>query len=157
MLFLPKPGIFAAACVTSEFATSPPSGSYTDINDTYHVGTSQGEVSTTTPPQPAGIQKENNIDGFGEIITVYQSTGAIGYIGAVIDSQELEFDLNKYFFEALANPQKTLGDMWNYMEQIYYKTHVPPLVVDPPDWTVLAEFHPPWKLFLFGYPSLRIS
>ena len=151
------PVIFAAACGTSEFTTLPPYDPYTDINGTYHVGTNQGEVFTTTPPQPASIQKENNIDGFGEIMTVYQSSGAIGYIGAVTGSQEWEFDLNKYFYEALANGQKTLGDMWNYMEQKYYQTHVPPLVVDPPDWTVLAEFHQPWKFFLFGDPSLRIG
>ena len=151
------PIIFAAACGTGEFATLPPYGAYTDINGNYHKGTSQGELFEILPQQPACIQAENNVDGFAETITVKIPTGAIGYIGCITGSQEWEVDLNKYFFEALTNNQNTLGDMWNYMLRKYYETRTFPKNINIPDWTIVAEYHQPWKFFLFGDPSLRVG
>lgn len=151
------PIVFAAACGTGEFATLPPYGAYTDIKGNYHKGTDQGEIFETYPEQPACIQTENNVDGFVETIMVRIPAGAIGYIGCVTGSQEWELDLNKFFFEALIRDQKTMGDMWNYMFQRYYETRTFPENIDTPDWTVVAEFHQPWKFFLFGDPSLRIG
>ena len=151
------PVIFAAACSTSEFATLPPYHPYTDIFGVYHRGTVNGEVFYATPPQPACLQAVNNTESLGEHITVKHQIGAIAYVGCVTGAQPWSIDLGKYFVEAIKHGHRTLGGMWNYMVQKYYEIHVPSLVVDPPDWTKVAEFHQPWKFFLFGDPSLRIG
>jgi hypothetical protein len=99
----------------------------------------------------------NNPECFGENITAKYKTGAVAYVGCVTGAQPDSIDLNKFFFEALHTGERTLGGMWNYMVRKYYEVHVPPLVIDPPDWTKVAEFHQPWKFFLFGDPSLTIG
>ena len=151
------PVMFAAGCSTSYFATEPPTQPYMDINGTYHVGTEKGEVFPETPPQPACIQIRTNPESLGEHITVKMSAGAIGFVGSQTGAQPYSIDLNKFFFKAIHAEGRTLGEMWNYMLHEYYDAHVPPLNVDPPDWTKVAEFHQPWKFFLFGDPSLRLG
>jgi hypothetical protein len=151
------PVIFAVACSTSEFATLPPNGAYKDVQGTDHRGTDHGQVFHTTPPQPACLQTVYNPEGLGEQMTAKRQTGAIAYVGCVTGAQPFGSDLNKCFFEALEMDDRTLGGMWNHMVRRYYETHVPPLTIDPPDWTKVAEFHQPWKFFLFGDPSLQIG
>lgn len=151
------PIIFAAACGTAEFATSPPYDPYRDCQGKYHRGTNNGEVFNSTPPQPACLQSVNNRESLGENITVQRATGAIGYVGCITGAQPFGIDLDKFFFEALALGHRTLGGMWNYMVQKYYEVHVPPLKIEKPDWTKVAEVHQPWKFYLFGDPSLRVG
>lgn len=151
------PIVFSSACDTSRFATLPPYLGYTDINGIYHKGTNNGEVFSTTPPQPACFQNRYNPESIGEYMTVKYKTGAIAYIGCLTGAQPYSFDLNKFFFEAFHLGYKTLGEMWKYMLEKYYATHIPPLIVNPPDWRKVAEFHQPWKFIVFGDPSLRIG
>jgi hypothetical protein len=151
------PVVIAAACSTAGFTTQPPYHRYTDINGVNHNGTGNGEVFTSTPPQPSCIQSWINPETLGEALTVKHDTGAIGYIGCVTGAQSWSVDLNKFFFEAYRYGHEFLGNMWNHMIQRYYKTHVLPSVLSTPDWTKVAEFHQPWKFILFGDPSLRVG
>jgi hypothetical protein len=148
--------VFSTACGTAEFGARPPADAYVDIDGTMHVGNAAGEVFKETPPQPAAIQLDS-IDGFGEVMTTGSPGGAVAYIGAITGSQGYALDLNRNFFEALSQNNLTVGDMWMYMIRRYYETNTFPETVDPPDWTVLASFHQPWKFILFGDPSLRIG
>jgi hypothetical protein len=151
------PLVFASACDTSQFTTQPPYSQYTDINGVVNQGTNNGEFFHSTPPQPACIQTVLNPESLGESMTVKYGTGAIGYVGCVTGAQPWSRDLNKYFFEAYRYGHETLGGMWNYMIQRYYELHVLPEIISNPDWTKVAEFHQPWKFFLFGDPSLRVG
>lgn len=151
------PVMFSAGCSTSEFATLPPYDAYADIKGNYHKGTNYGEVFTSTPPQPACLQAINNTEGFGENILIKRKTGAVAYVGCITGSQPTAVDLLKFFFESLNQGFNTLGSMWNYMIQRYYEVFVPPVNVNKPDWTIVANFHQPWKFFLMGDPSLRIG
>jgi len=150
--------IFTGGCGTAEFATLPPYSAYTDINGVYHQGTNNGEIFTQTPQQPACIQQENNPDSMAEVFTVYYDVGAVGYFGFITGSQSgFNSTLNYCFFEAIVNGHPALGDIWAYMVEKYYETQNFPETVSTPDWTLVAGFHQPWKLFLFGDPSLRIN
>ncbi len=90
-------------------------------------------------------------------MTTGSPAGAVTYIGAITGSQGYALDLNRIFFEGLTQNKTTVGDLWMYMIQRYYEANTFPETVDPPDWTVLASFHQPWKFILFGDPSLRIG
>jgi hypothetical protein len=149
--------IFTGGCGTAEFATLPPYSAYLDINGVYHQGTNNGEVFTQTPPQPACIQQENNPESLAEYFTVYYDVGAVGYLGFITGAQGYAATLNYGFFEGIKNGKPTLGDIWNYMTKQYYKVEKFPSTISSPDWWIVAGFHQPWKLFLFGDPSLRIG
>ena len=111
-----------------------------------------------TPPQPACIQQENNPESMAEAFTVYYDAGAVGYFGFITGAQGgFNSTLNYCFFEAIKNGKATLGDIWAYMIEEYYNMQVFPEITNTPDWTQVAGFHQPWKLFLFGDPSLRIN
>ena len=90
-------------------------------------------------------------------MTVQSEGGAVAYVGAITGSQPYSIELNNHFFEALSAGKTTVGDMWVYMVEKYYQQNQFPVNVDPPDWTVLARFHQPWKFMLFGDPSLRVG
>jgi len=151
------PVVIAAACSTSGFTTQPPFHKYTDINGVNHNGVDNGEVFTSTPPQPACIQSWRNPESLGEALTVKYDTGAIGYIGSVTGAQNFARKLNTFFFEAYRYGHEFLGGMWNYMIQRYYEYYVLPSVLSTPNWAIVAEFHQPWKFPLFGDPSLRVG
>jgi hypothetical protein len=150
--------IFTGGCGTAEFATLPPYSAYLDINGVYHQGTNNGEVFTQTPPQPACIQQENNPESLAEFFTVYYDVGAVGYFGFITGAQGgFNSTLNYSFFEAIKNGEPAIGDIWAYMTEEYYKVQSFPETISTPDWVQVAGFHQPWKLFLFGDPSLRIN
>lgn len=151
------PVVFAGACGTSEYTTSPPYLPYTDIYGNHHVGTDFGENFTNIPPAPAPIQEIDNPSCFGEHVLVARDTGFIGYIGCVTGSQPSAFDLDKCFFESRDYGWNTLGGMWRFMVTRYYQLHPPPATIDPVDWVRLSVVHQPWKFHLFGDPSLRIE
>jgi len=151
------PVVFAGACGTSEYTTSPPYHPYTDIYGTHHAGTDHGETFTYIPPPPAPIQEIDNPSCFGEHVLLAGDTGFIGYIGCVTGSQPSAFDLDKCFFESRNYGWNTLGGMWRFMVTRYYQLNPPPATIDPPDWTKLVVVHQPWKYHLFGDPSLRIN
>jgi len=149
--------IYTGGCGTAEFATLPPYSAYMDINGVYHQGTNNGEVFTQTPPQPACIQQENNPESLAEFFTVYYDVGAVGYFGFITGAQGYVTTLNYGFFEAIKNGEPALGDILNYMIKQYYKVEKFPEIMSSPNWYLLAGFHQPWKLFLFGDPSLRVN
>ncbi len=153
------PIIFASACNTTEFATNPPYSGYTDIDGNDHLGTNNGETFASTPPRPACIQATNNQESFGEELTVKNASGAVAYVGAITGSQQSSFELNRYFFKGISREERTilLGDVWVYMINEYYENVNIPEVLAKPDWGQVANFHQPWKYFLFGDPSLRIK
>jgi hypothetical protein len=151
------PIAFASSCGTAGFSTEPPYHPYTDIYGSHHAGTEDGEVFSHVPEQPAAIQVVDNPNCFAEDFLLKYDTGGVGYIGCVTGAQPSSIDLDKLFFESLTYNWDTLGGMWNFMVQRYYTTHIFPEIIDPPDWTVLAAFHQPWKFHLFGDPSLRIN
>ena len=151
------PVTFAGACGTSGFTTEPPYQPYTDAYGSHHAGTGSGEVFDHVPEQPAAIQEVDNPSCFGEDFLVGHDTGGIGYVGCVTGAQPFCTDLDKYFFESITYGWDTLGGMWNYMVRKYYQEHTFPERVDPSDWTVVADFHQPWKFHLFGDPSLRVG
>jgi hypothetical protein len=148
--------VFSTGCGTSEFGPRPPADPYLDAFGVQHTGNAAGEVFTSVPPPPANIQADY-IDGLGEVMTVQAEGGAVIYVGAITGSQTYSIELNNHFFEALSAGKTTAGDMWMYMVQEYYRQNTFPVYVDPPDWTVLARFHQPWKFILFGDPSLRVG
>ncbi len=149
--------IYTGGCGTAEFATLPPYSAYMDINGVYHQGTNNGEVFTQTPPQPACIQQENNPESLAEFFTVYYDVGAVGYFGFITGAQGYVTTLNYGFFEAIKNGEPALGDILNYMTKEYYKVEKFPETISTPNWYLVAGFHQPWKLFLFGDPSLRVN
>lgn len=149
--------MFASACDTAQYATQPPYGPYVDHSGAQHPGTNAGEVFTSKPPQPACRQVQANPDSLAELLTCKIKGGAVGYVACVTGAQPFSIDLNKFFFGALKLGAQTLGQMWNTMLNQYYQIHLKPLIVSPPDWTKVAEFHQPWKFHLFGDPSLRIN
>lgn len=151
------PIVFAGACSTSHYTTSPPYHPYTDIYGNHHAGTEHGEVFNNVPPPPAPIQETDNPSCFGEHVLLASDTGFIGYIGCVTGAQPASNDLDKCFFESRKYGWKTLGQMWNFMVMKYYQMHTPFTTIDPPDWTKLVVVHQPWKFHLFGDPSLRIE
>lgn len=151
------PVVFAGACGTSEYTTSPPYLPYTDIYDAHHAGVDFGEVFTSIPPAPDPIQEVDNPSCFGERVLVAADTGFIGYVGCVTGSQPSSFDLDKCFFESLDYGWNTLGGMWRFMVMRYYQLHPPPATIDQADWVQVATVHQPWKFHLFGDPSLRIE
>lgn len=148
--------IFSTGCGTSEFGPRPPADPYLDVSGIQHPGNAAGEMFTEVPPPPANLQTDY-IDGFGEVMTVQSEGGAVSYVGAITGSQPYSIELNNHFFEALSTGKTTVGDMWVYMVEKYYQQNQFPVYVDPPDWTVLARFHQPWKFMLFGDPSLRVG
>ena len=150
------PVVFAAACDTSWFAKQPPYDSYVDVQGIAHRGVNQGEVFAAPPPAPACLQPGPDVNSMGVHFLVEGDSGAIGHLGCITGAQPYSIDLGRYFFEAVSQGITTLGDMWRHMLTRYYEVHVPPLAVSPPDWTKVAEFHQPWKFFLFGDPSLRL-
>ncbi len=150
------PVAFASACDTSWFAQQPPLDSYLDVNGVNHAGTLHGEVFSAPPAAPACLQPGPEVNTMGVDFLVERNTGAIAYVGCHTGAQPYGIDLAKFFFEALSLGNTILGDIWRQMATKYYQVHVPPLVVNPPDWTKVAEFHQPWKFFLFGDPSLRL-
>ena len=97
------------------------------------------------------------MNSMGVDMLVEHDHGALAYLGSITGSQGWAEDLATYFFEALSVGITTLGGMWRHMLTRYYQVHVPPLAVSPPNWRVVAEFHQPWKFFLFGDPSLRLQ
>jgi hypothetical protein len=150
------PIIFAASCGTAGFSTEPPYHPYTDIYGGHHAGTDYGETFSHVPEQPAAIQEVDNPNCFAEDFLLKYDTGGVGYIGCITGAQPFSIDLDTYFFESLTYNWDTLGGMWNFMVYRYYQLHTFPETVDPADWTVVADFHQPWKFHLFGDPSLRI-
>lgn len=151
------PVVFAAACDTSWFAKNVPYDSYVDEAGVAHQGVNSGEiVSLTAPPRPAPIQPGPPVDSMGVDMLVEHDHGATAYLGCITGAQGQAEDLSKYFFEALSVGITTLGGMWRHMLIRYYQAHVPPLAVNPPNYLPVAEFHQPWKFFLFGDPSLRL-
>jgi hypothetical protein len=150
------PVVFASACDTSWFAQQPPLDSYVDMNGFNHQGTLHGEVFSAPPPIPACLQPGPEVNTMGVDFLLERDSGAIAYMGCHTGAQPYSMDLAKYFFEAVSLGINTLGDMWRHMLTRYYEIHVPPLVIDPPDWSKVAEFHQAWKFFLFGDPSLRL-
>lgn len=151
------PVVFAVACDTSWFVYNVPYGPYLDVNGVTHKGVNAGEViSITAPPRPAPLQPGPPVDSMGVDMLVEHDCGATAYLGCITGSQSEAGDLFKFFYEALSLGITTLGDMWRHMLVRYYQVHVPPLSVSPPNWRVVAEFHQPWKYFVFGDPSLRL-
>jgi hypothetical protein len=151
------PFMVAVACDTSWFVKFPPYDAYVDINGVSHTGVNAGEVvSLTAPPRPATIQPGPPVDSMGVDLLVERETGAIGYIGCITGAQPYGTDLGTFFFEARSLGITTVGDMWRHMVTRYYQVHVPPFAVNPTNWTIVAEFHQPWKFFVFGDPSLRL-
>lgn len=148
--------VFSTGCGTSEFGPRPPADPYLDAGGIQHAGTDAGETFNDVPPPPANLQADY-INGFGEAMSVQSEGGAVIYIGAITGAQPYSIELNNRFFEALSAGKTTVGDMWIYMVNTYYQNNAFPEYVDPPDWTVLARFHQPWKFMLFGDPSLRVG
>jgi hypothetical protein len=148
--------MFASACDTAQYTTQPPYSGYVDRTGTSHAGTNAGEVFTQKPPQPACLQAQTNPESLAELLTCKIKGGAVAYVACVTGAQPWSQDLNKFFFEALKFGAKTVGQMWNTMLTRYYQTHLAPTLINPPNWTKVAEFHQPWKFHLFGDPSLRI-
>jgi hypothetical protein len=172
------PIVFSLGCGTAEFGARPPSDSYLDVNGVLHAGSQPteltgeqkeyldvhgelppgaGETFTDTPPQPAPIQTVSNIESIMEYFLVKSPTGAVIYIGAITGGQPYSLDLNRYFFEAIGRGAPIVGDAWNETIRRYYREHRFEATYTGADWTVLAEFHQPWKFLLFGDPSLRIG
>jgi hypothetical protein len=149
--------IFASACDTAQYTTQPPYSSYVDRAGVHHQGTNAGEVFAQKPPQPACLQTPVNPESLAELLTCKVKGGAVSYVACVTGAQPWSLDLNKFFFEAVKLGAQTVGQMWNTMVTRYYQVHVAPQLVNPPDWTKVAEFHQPWKFHLFGDPSLRIK
>jgi hypothetical protein len=151
------PIVFTGGCSTADFECHPPYDTYIDINGNWHNGEAAGEVFQDIPPQPACLQPKSNHEGMGEVSTVYNTNGFIGYIGCNTGAQPFSWQLNYLFFKSLIMGKDTLGEMWNYaIKEYYIQTEVPTETYQP-DWTAVANFHQPWKFFLFGDPSLRIS
>ncbi len=151
------PVVFATACDTSWFVHSVPYGPYVDTAGVAHPGVNSGEVvSLTDPPRPAAIQPGPPAESMGVEFLVARDVGAVAYLGCITGAQSYGVDLATFFFEGMSLGNTTLGDLWRHMVTRYYQVHVPPLVISPPDWRRLAEFHQPWKFFVFGDPSLRV-
>ena len=148
------PIIFAMACDTGRFTFLPPLTKYKDINGVDHDGTWNGEIFTTFPPQPACLQKED-MDSMAEHTTVRRKTGAIAYIGCIINSQTNTYELLDPFIKEFAG-SLTLGDAW--VRAVYSLYQKYPL--DPNSGPVPGSgenFTVPWKFNLIGDPSLRLS
>jgi hypothetical protein len=150
------PVVVSIACDTSWFARQPPYDDYVDVNGVSHTGTIHAGTFSAPPPIPACLQPSPEVDTFGVDILVERGSGAIAHLGCITGAQPYAMDLGKYFFEGVSQRLTTLGDLWKHMVTRYYETHVPPLIVDPPDWGKVADFHQPWKFFLLGDPSLRL-
>ena len=152
------PVVFSTGCYTGDFATQPPMQPYRDINGNDHKGTYDGEIFSSTPPQPACLQTAD-VESLAEGMTVLRRTGAIAYIGNTHGSWEGGAELLKFFFESLAH-DKTLGDMWLEMLERYNLKYKPPFPARPAkevsneDYAMILE---PWHLGLFGDPSLRVG
>jgi hypothetical protein len=152
------PVVYSGGCGTAAFTAYPPGGPYEDVNGIRHAGGEAGEIVPGTPPQPAPLQIQNNIDGMMEFTLVQMPEGVVIYIGAVTGSQfPMEFDINKYLFEGIVQAGPRAGDAWNYAIRKYYQIHKFEKAYDHADWIVLADFHQMWKFMLFGDPSLRIG
>ncbi len=149
--------VFSAGCSTSRYTTEPPYSPYTDVSGVHHIGTVAGEIFTTVPPIPDALQVADNPRTFGEAMTVESLTGAVAYLGFSTGSQPPAIDLARLFYESLDYGATTLGHMWRYMIYHYYQLHPIPASLGSPDWVVVATAHQPWKLPLFGDPSLRIN
>jgi hypothetical protein len=110
-----------------------------------------------TPPQPAPIQTVKNTEPIMEQMLVRMPAGAVAYIGVVTGGQRMEITLNLTFYSAIAKGSPTVGEAWNTaIREFYSRRHFEP-AYDNIDWSVLADFHQPWKFMLFGDPSLRIG
>ncbi|MCL1790394.1 MAG: C25 family cysteine peptidase [Peptococcaceae bacterium] len=151
------PIMVAAACSTAAFATLPPYCAYVDINGLDHVGTGQGEVFYSSPPQPACLQsKYNPNNDLGTHITVSTDAGAVAYFGGNTGMQGYMMDLLEYFFQCLPSCH-TLGEAWQGMVLTYYKKQGLPGSLIAPNWVAVAQVHQPWKCMFFGDPTLRIG
>jgi hypothetical protein len=155
------PVVFSTGCDTGSFTVFPPISAYQDINGNLHQGTNDGEVfRPDPPPQPACLQPKD-YESMAEGMTVMRETGAIAYVGSVTTGQYPNLELLKFFFQAIPVPAgcETLGKMWLHMLQTYYSEsgHVPPNPsAAAKAVTDLIFFVEPWKLHLFGDPSLRV-
>jgi len=149
------PIMCVSACSTAEFATLPPYSAYTDKNGVNHAGSSNGEVFTSTPPQPSCLQKIHDPDqDMATHLTVRTNAGVAAYLGGITGMQMSE--PLEYFLEALPSCS-TLGDAWQAMIRRYYQVQGMPGSLSSPDWFAVAKVHQPWKFMMFGDPSLRIG
>ncbi len=153
------PIVFSAGCYTAQYAFLPPFDSYTDVQGIFHTGTGTGEdVHTDRSPQPAPLQEVGNLPvSLADQLLLENPTGAAAYIGGVATTQYPSFELDTLFYDSLNHGAVTLGDMWSYMVTRYYQLHPPAEKIDKPDWYQVAVFQQPWKMHLFGDPSLRIQ
>ena len=149
------PIMVASACSTAEFATQPPYHPYVDKNGKNHQGTNNGEVFTSTPPQPACLQTTQDPDSdLARFLTVGVDNGVVMYLGGITGmqySQPLE-----YFFKGFQKFE-TVGEVWQWMVDYYYAVENIPATLNAEAWYVVARMHQPWKYMLFGDPSLRIN
>ncbi|MDO8948069.1 MAG: C25 family cysteine peptidase [Desulfocapsaceae bacterium] len=149
------PIMCVSACSTAEFATLPPYGAYVDKNGVNHAGSSNGEVFTSTPPQPSCLQNIHDPDqDLATHLTVRTDAGVVAYLGGITGMQMSE--PLEYFLEGLPSCS-TLGEAWQAMIRRYYQVQGMPGSLASPDWFAVAKVHQPWKFMMFGDPSLRIG
>jgi hypothetical protein len=149
------PVVFAGGCNTGDFTVIAPGGSYTDINGVDHV---QGEKFTSTPPPPAPLQSNNNIDGIMEETLVQMKDGFSAYIGAVtFGNFGPMFDLNEYFLTGIAKGEPTVGEAWNFSVRTIFETPYVPESSKSDPTGPMFRFYQPWIFMLFGDPSLRLD
>jgi hypothetical protein len=176
---------FGCACNTGAFAHMSPFSPYIDVKGGEHYGSSLGEefdygsYPHLNLPRPAPLQNDNDggiwhnnkfysydLGCFAEYIifgnpNAEPGTGAIAYVGARSGSRDTGLNLDYFFFEAYAEGNNVLGDIWkNMIEKYYYYYDIQNINSwphPPSEWGIGHKFAEPQKYILFGDPSLKIG
>lgn len=151
--------VFSAACDTAKFVnTDQKYFTKSDALNDLNAGlVKNGETQDLL----------NNVDSIAESLINNANGGAVVYIGDAVVAQSWAQDLNKYFFQAIANGTETVGDAWKNALKKYADEKVKNLRVERDgqtcngqqdyNWRKRAWFEALLKYHLFGDPSLRVE
>lgn len=161
------PVVFTTGCSTGEFAPSPPWQDFYDDQGKFHAKHAPGPdeiVPKPAPIQPGqGASHNCDLEARPEDWLVYRKAGAIAYIGSAGTANPGGFTdkLNRDFYNAFQNGDRTLGDIWmatltQYIDNYgYFDQNGNTIGKD--DWHRNAVWNALVRFHCFGDPSLQVG